>query len=344
MNHNAQKKEAGTMIDFSSTVWYGARTEMLAEHLTEHLSATLRRYPERDAATLRKMIARRHELTDVSIVIVNGPTGALYQIAQGMERGKLLLPVPSPPEYAEAFELYGYEIVYISDLEPIANWPLDKVDYCLLSTPNNPDGHIVSHSELIGAIKRFPNVKFVIDQSYATFTTTNMLKSQDVKSYKNLILVWSFSQAYGIPGLRIGYLVAEESVAKRIARYTIPWSSTSIAQEAAKYILIHPAQFTLPIRKWLRNAQELMASLREIDALEVFNNETTFFLVKLKTGKATELKKFLEQNYRMTIATMEGYYGLDESYMRISALDEERNRALVEAIKDWLTQRATKQK
>lgn len=329
-------KKKSPMIDFSSTVWFGARTEMLAEHLTEHLSATLGRYPERDAATLRKMIARRHDLTDEEIIVTNGPTGALYQIAQGLNPGKLLLTVPSPPEYKEAFELYGYEIVYVSDLEPIANWPLDKVDYCLLSTPNNPDGHIVSHSELVGAIKRFPHVKFVIDQSYATFTTTNMLSSKDIKLYPNLILVWSFSQSYGIPGLRIGYMVADKPIANQIARYTIPWSVTSIAQEAAKYILIHPAQFALPIRKWLRNAQELMSHLRTFDALEVINNETTFFLVKVKVGTAEELRLFLEENYNMTIAVMNDYYGLDETYMRISALSEEHNQMLVEAIGEWL--------
>ena len=64
---------------------------------------------------------------------------------------------------------------------------------------------------------------------------------------------------------------------EEINKYIIPWSVNAIAIEASKYILIHPAQFTLPIRKWQRETAELIYQLNKLDGLEVQPTSTTFF-------------------------------------------------------------------
>lgn len=320
------------MIDFSSTIWYGAETELLTAHLSAHLSELLKSYPEPNATTLRKMIARRHALKDDEIVVTNGPTSAFHLIAQAFRGSKVLLPLPCLPQVEDAFRLYDCELSFVSISDRTETWALDGVDLCVITSPNMPDGHIISHADMVRVFAQNPGVKFVVNQSYASFTTTNKLKPDNIRTYPNVLMVWSFSQPYGIPGLRIGYITASSNITKGLWEYYIPSSVTSSALEAAKYILIHPAQFTLPIRKWLRSAQELMSKLRQIEQIEVIPSDTTFFLLKLKKGTSSELRHILEEKYHITVGDGNRFRGLDDSYICITARDENDNNLLVEAI------------
>jgi threonine-phosphate decarboxylase len=177
---------------------------------------------------------------------------------------------------------------------------------------------------------------FVIDQSYVSFTTEELFKPGDVLKYKNLILVHSMSKAYSLPGLRLGYVIASPKIISELNKYIIPWSVNVVAIEASKYILIHPAQFTLPIRKWQRETAEFIYLLNKLDDLEVIPTQTTFFLVRLKKGVAADLKQFLMDKYGLLIRDASNFRGLDETYFRICTQRTEENQQLVAAIKDWL--------
>jgi threonine-phosphate decarboxylase len=162
------------------------------------------------------------------------------------------------------------------------------------------------------------------------------LKPSDLKANKNLILVHSISKAYNMPGLRVGYIMASAAITKEINKYLIPWSINVMAIEASKYILIHPAQFTLPIRKWQRETAELIYQLNKIEGLEVLPTATTFFLVRLKKGTAATLKKHLMENHGILIRDASNFHGLDESYFRLSTQYSAENQQLAAALKEWL--------
>ncbi len=182
-------------LNFSNTVWYGADHTLLGEHLSRSLVDCMRHYPEPDAATLRKMIARRHGLNEESIIVTNGPTQAIYLLAEAFAEKRILIPSPAFAEYEDAARLYRSEVRLIAGNTPISEWPLDEVDVCYIATPNNPDGHIISHAELMLIIDKYPKVTFILDQCYANYTTVNKIKPSDSKSHPNLISFWSFSHA-----------------------------------------------------------------------------------------------------------------------------------------------------
>lgn len=332
--------ESRPFYNFSNTVWFSADHTLLGKHLSANLIDNMRHYPEPDAATLRKMIAHRQSLSEDSIVVTNGPTQAIYYIAQAFEGKRALLPYPAFAEYRDAALLYNSPIKSVPSTLPLSEWDFTDVDYCYIVNPNNPDGTIYSHTELMRTIDKHPEVVFVLDQCYANYTTNNKVKAAECKHRPNIITLWSFSHAYGIPGLRIGYIAASESYAQAIKRFIAPWSVNTFALEAAKYILIHPAQFTLPIRKWQRSAQELMNKLHLIDNIEVIPSETTFFLIRLKKGTARELKDYLAQEHNMLIRDAGNFEGLDDSYARITALDEAANNLLVDAVAAWMATQA----
>lgn len=323
-------------INFSSNVWHGANLDKLKEHLNEQFSK-LTRYPEPDAASLKRLLARRYEIKEENVVVTNGSITAFYLIAQAWKGAKSTIAVPSFAEYEDACRLHEHELTFFSTSDDLSELSLEGQDFCWICNPNNPDGKLLHRTEILRLLAANRNTKFIIDQAYVAFTTEDMLKPSDVKNNPNLILIQSISKAYNIPGLRIGYLVASPEITAMVNKYIIPWSINAIALEASKYILIHPAQFTLPIRKWQRETAELIYQLNKFDNLEVIPTSTTFFLVRLKKGTAAELKKYLWDNYGILIRDASNFRGLDETYIRLSTQTTAENQVLIDAIREWFS-------
>lgn len=321
-------------INFSSNVWHGANLDKLKEHLGEQFDR-LTRYPEPDAASLKRLLARRYEVREENIVVTNGSVTAFYLIAQAWADARSSVAVPSFAEYEDACRLHGHELTFFPSSCDLSEVALEGQDFCWICNPNNPDGRLRHRTELLRTVASNRSTMFVIDQAYAAFTTEDMLKPSDVERNPNLILVHSISKAYNIPGLRIGYMIASPETAAKVNRYVIPWSVNAVAIEASKYILIHPAQFTLPIRKWQRETAELIYLLSKIEDLEVVPTSTTFFLVRLKRGTAAELKKYLLDTHGILIRDASNFRSLDETYFRLSTQEAAENQMLVEAIREW---------
>lgn len=322
-------------INFSSNVWHGANLDKLKEHLNEQFDK-LTRYPEPDAATLKRLLARRYEVKEENIVVTNGSITAFYLLAQAWKGAKSTIAVPSFSEYEDACRLHEHEITFFSTADDLSELSLEGQDFCWICNPNNPDGKLIHRTELLRLIAANRQTTFIIDQAYVAFTTEEMLKPSDILNNPNLILVQSISKAYNIPGLRIGYLIASPEKVKEINKYIIPWSVNAVAMEASKYILIHPAQFTLPIRKWQRETAELIYQLGKLDGLEVQPTSTTFFLVRLKKGTAAELKQYLWDSYGILIRDASNFRGLDETYIRLSTQSTSENQRLIDGISEWL--------
>lgn len=322
-------------INFSSNVWHGANLEKLIDHLNTQFDK-ITRYPDPDASTLKRLLARRFEIKEENVVVTNGSVTAFYLLAQAWKGAKSMILSPSFSEYEDACSLHEHEITYFSNTEDLSELSLKGQDFCWICNPNNPDGKLIHRTELLKLIAANKQTTFIVDQAYVAFTTESMLKPADLKANKNLVLVQSISKAYNIPGLRIGYIVASPAICEKVKKFLIPWSVNALAIEASKYILIHPAQFTLPIRKWQRETAEFIYQLNKLDNLEILPTSTTFFLVRLKKGTAADLKKYLIDNYGILIRDASNFRGLDETYFRLSTQTSAENMELVNAIKEWL--------
>ena len=319
-------------LQFDTASWFAPELTKLAEHLNDRMVEMMRFYPESDYKTLRTMISKRNELHVDNIVITAGRTAAFYIIAEAFagKRGAIL--VPSYQHYELAAKRYGWQLTYIPEDIETQEIKLEGEEFCWICSPNSSTGRFRSRAELLELISAHPQVFFIVDQSYASFTTQPTLTLSDVKSHPNIIFVSSFTQTYGLPGLRIGYVTADKKVIKEIQKVIDPWSVSTMAVEVAKYILIHPAQFTLPIRKWQRNALELETKLRQIDGIEVMPSDAPFFLVQVHCATAAELVKYLLEEHNIALYDATKLRGIKGEMVRITSRDATDNAKLVEAI------------
>ncbi|MDF9831489.1 aminotransferase class I/II-fold pyridoxal phosphate-dependent enzyme [Parabacteroides sp. PF5-6] len=321
-------------INYSSNVWHGANLAPLRAHLYARFEAVTR-YPEPDAGSLKRLIAHQTAIGEENLIVTNGSITAFYLIAQAWAGARSTILYPTFAEYEDACALYGHRLTFVPTSTALSDLALEGQTFCWICNPNNPDGKLWSRAALWELIAKHPQTLFVVDQAYVAFTAEPLLQPSDTARLKNLILIQSISKAYDMPGLRIGYLIAAPEIVHKIKPYVIPWSVNALAIEAGTYILTHPEQFTLPLEQWQRETTELIAALNRLHTLEALPTATTFFLVRLRQGKASALKTYLLQQHGILIRDASNFRGLDESYFRLSTQPPAQNHHLLQALHAW---------
>ena len=204
---------------------------------------------------------------------------------------------------------------------------------CLwLCNPNNPTGE--AYDQLYIDRMMAEHELVVIDQSYERYTDAHIMSPRWGCRTPYSLQIHSMTKDYGVPGLRLGYITAHESLTKQIRRHMHPWSVSALAVEAGKYLLEHDELLCCPD---LQEAKRLGERLRGIEGVEVAPTQTNFMLCRLKQGSAAELKEYLAKEHHILIRDASNFKGLSPQHFRIAAQTPAENDALVEAIRSFIS-------
>ena len=318
--------------NFSSNVWQGADNTDLFRHLAAQLPGT-RRYPETEAESLREILSQILTVNTLHISIGNGSIEIIYRIAQAFQGKKSIIVTPSFSEYSKACSVNEHKVrlCYRENLKiEIEYFQPDTVWIC---NPNNPDGHCMDRKELQAVLYTYPKITFIIDQSFADFTMQETLAADSVLEFNNLILIYSMTKRYAIPGLRLGYVVAAAAIINRLDRYKIPWSVNTLAIEAGKYLLKkQDTLFNLP--SWLDETIRFQKGINRIGIFNALPTHTPYFLVILLQGKTCELKRYLlKESILIRDATNFDYKNME--IMRLNTLTKDQNNLLLKKLRIW---------
>lgn len=316
--------------NFSSNIYSSGNFLDLQQYLCSCIN-TIHSYPEPNAASLKSLLAQKHNVNIENILVTNGATEAIYLIAQAFRNAVSTIVSPTFSEYNDAALINDHTIYHVKSLDAIK----DNTDLVWLCNPNNPTGTVLNKGILKEYIESHPQKYIVIDQSYEYFTVKELFSVKEVIEYKNVLLLHSMTKHYAIPGLRLGYITAHADTLKIISKYHMPWSVNGLAIEAGKYLL-KDRDMTINIDEYLIETQRLQNALNSIKGITAFSSDTHFFLCKLENKKACDLKKHLIDDYGILIRDASNFRGLDKHYFRIATQSVEENNILVEAIRKWI--------
>lgn len=306
----------GIRSDFSSNIC-ATGSHRAPQALMEHLASRpqlLSHYPEPEAWSLEAMLAELHGISPECVVVTSGATEAIYLIAQAF-RYKPVIPAPTFREYEDACACH----------EPQA----DKTALWLCN-PNNPDGKVYD----VGFVERMAGEYdlVILDHSYEFYTNAKLTMTRWACTSPRFLQIHSFTKTYAVPGLRLGYITAHDSLAATIRRHLRPWSVSALAVEAGKYLFEH---HDLICRPDLAEAQRLRRQLLA-SGVEVMPTHTNFMLCRLQHHTAAELKEHLASRHHMLIRDASNFRGLTPRHFRVAARTPDENDALVAAIQEYL--------
>lgn len=318
--------------NFSSNVWYGADNSALYKHLYSKMH-TIDRYPDTEAGSLKQLLAEKNRVATNQLLVCNGSTEAFYLIANAFSGSQSLIVTPTFSEYADACRMHNHNVRLTNRTDLNTDIKTVKPYLVWICNPNNPDGYCFEATEIKQLLSNYPDSIFVIDQAYIHFTQREICVVNEIRNYPNLIIVQSLTKRHAIPGLRLGYLMASETIISKMNQFRMPWTVNSLAIEAGKFILENDND-EFKLHNWLCECEILRNKIDSFDCFNVVPSQTPYFLIKLNKGKASDLKTFL-LSHKILVRQATNFEGLEGEYIRICTLSREKNDLLINKLNEW---------
>lgn len=320
--------------DFSSNIPYLNNSNVIIKYLSGRIGS-IKNYPDPEAKKLTKLIADHHNVPEDCVLVTNGSTEAFYQIAQLFYKKHSLVIYPAFAEYKDAAVAFSHKISFTTTQE-LKIQPLITQDLLWYATPNNPDGHITYNDDL----RKIADINFkahiVIDYAYS-FLYPNLEFNHLKEGKKNVIAIHSLTKTFAIPGIRLGYILADKNIIEALKHKRIPWSIGSIALDTGEFIMKNFSDLLPPVDELIIQSKQLQEQIKCIHKIDVIPSECNFFIAQLHKGSATQLKQFLLNKYKLLIRDASNFKGLSERYFRVSVQKQEHNKLLIKGLTDYLS-------
>jgi histidinol-phosphate aminotransferase len=302
------------------------------------VAADLAIYPDASCRELRAALGAATGKSPGNVIVANGSDEVLLLIAAAyLDPGDNVL--------VGAHTFFNYEFVsrlFDGDVRTIATTDLRhdlaafaraanaRTKLVFLCNPNNPTGLYINHAELAAGLAALPRETLVVvDEAYVEYVDApdfpDALALMD--DFPNLVVVRTFSKAYGLAALRVGYAVAHEAVVADLARVKLPFSVNLVAQKAALAALDDGEHLHRTTSLNRQGRQLLLGALGELGCL-VLPSQGNFLCFRPSRSAGEICEGLLRQGVIVRALT---HFGLPD-WIRVTIGTPEQNAHFVEAL------------
>ena len=305
------------------------------------------RYPDPLANELRDLIASANGLERENVLVGNGGDELIMDLLLAWGGpGRTLMDMPP------TFSMYGIDaavtgtrvldVPRLGDFSVDADTVLEKlvpgdVDIVVVSHPNNPTGGLTPETVLIDILNA-TDALVLVDEAYFEFSRHTM--RPHMERHPNLVILRTFSKAFSLAGLRIGYLLGHEDVIRELTKVRQPYSVDRFSQMVAAMVFRERAAFEAGIRDSIRNRDVLLHGLSSMEGVEVFPTEANYVMFRVEHGSA--LWRDLLHGHSVLIRDFSRTPGLSDC-LRVTVGTEEENRKFLTAVETILAERRASQ-
>ena len=296
----------------------------------------LNRYPDPQQKALKKKLSSLKSVSESQIFLGNGSDEVIdlvFRIFCESGKDKVLTFTPTYGMYEVSASINNVEVVQASltsafqiDFEQLSELIKDDgIKLLFICSPNNPTGNNIDQ---IDRILDIFNGVVIIDEAYIDFSTADSWAGK-VKDYPNLIVIQTFSKAWGLAGARVGIAYANTEIITLLNKVKPPYNISTLNQEAALNALNNVEVFEeqkttiLEQRNWLKNQLQMLTLIKKIHP-----SDSNFLLIEIDNADFiyNELvkQKVITRNRNNVV----------RNCIRITVGSEEENQTLIEALKN----------
>lgn len=304
----------------------------------------IKTYPDPICRRLREKLSAKLGVSEEKFVFGNGSDEIIVLVARCfLDSGsEVILPEPSFLYYGIVSDCQNAKVVRVpprngfkTDVKAVLDNVTDRTRMIYLSNPSNPTGSMLNAEEIMQLIEGLgENVVLFLDEAYHEYVPEQIrpdLLGQIDRQDRLVIVSRTFSKAYGLAGLRIGYGMMREDVADIVHRARPPFNVNTLAQEAACAVLDCEEIFSRRISETREQKKVIYSALKDM-GLEYVESHTNFVLIDTRRDSAEVSQKLLEKGI---IVRDMGLWGL-EKYLRVSVSTPEHNRRFIDALGETL--------
>lgn len=318
---------------------YDFPAELKAEALRRMAARDWNRYPDLHADTLRDAIAR-YEGWDTQGVVVTPGSNVLIKLLTelaGIDQ-TVLVTDPTFGVYTLEAALLGAKLVRVS-LNPDFSLPVagllgaierEEAGVLYIAQPHAPTGHIDARADVekVVAAAEARGWVTVLDEAYHQYSGSDYRDL--VRAGSNTLSLRTFSKAWGLAGVRVGYVLAGPELAQNIQKLVSAFNVNLLTQAALEVALEQPEYVQERVQEGLRERERVLAALQGHPTCEAMPSQANFFL--LRTPDASAAYKHLLE--RGIVVRRQDKLHLLEGCLRVAIGTPAENDALIAALND----------
>jgi threonine-phosphate decarboxylase len=336
------------IIDFSANINPLGPSKEVTTALKNNLDL-ISRYPDPDCNELKTALSFYLGVHEKNILMGNGAAELIYLFIRVAGFRQALIPVPTFSEYSLAVLSQGGEVLKINMHEKDGfNLPVDRIidhfspgKLLFLCNPNNPTGRVVNGRVMRLILKEALSrgVFVLVDEAFMDFMSYRNYFSVMSLAEKqpNLAVLYSMTKFFGIPGLRLGAMVANEELVEKMKIAKDPWNVNILAQVAGMAGLRDGVYMENTRRLVKRERKFLYRGLNGIAGLRPFPGAANFLLVKIvRAGMNSQELTDLIGRRGMLLRDCYGFSGLEGHFIRLAVKNRLENKKILLALKSVL--------
>jgi histidinol-phosphate aminotransferase len=298
------------------------------------------RYPDPLQWELKKKIATIKNVQPEQILLGNGSDECIDLLIRAFCEPQLDNILICPPTYG-MYEVYAHiNNVQVKEVSLQTNFQLnlDGIESAIneftriifLCSPNNPTGNSLNMDDMEMIINNFDGL-VVVDEAYINFSRQKSFLPT-LNDYPNLVVMQTFSKAWGLAALRLGMVMASTELIDILNKIKPPYNINQATQELAISALDHLDEVNAMIKEIVNQRSELVIDLAALEQVEkIYPSDANFILVKVKN--ATSLYQYLKD--KGIIVRNRSNVILCDDCLRITVGTPDENKKLLEAIKSY---------
>ncbi|MEO1917511.1 MAG: histidinol-phosphate transaminase [Candidatus Thioglobus sp.] len=300
-------------------------------------SSEISRYPDGNGFELKRAIAAHLSVITDGITLGNGSNDILELVARAyvcQAEDEVVFSQYAFVVYPLITQALGATAVVIPandfghDLNAMLASITDNTKLVFVANPNNPTGTLLSDDVIYAFLSKVPSsVIVVLDQAYIEYLDTTDLSIGWLNEFDNLIITRTFSKAYGLAGLRVGYSISNPEIADYLNRIRQPFNVNHIAQSAATAAIFDEAFLVRSVTANKNGLLQLSQGFKRL-GLSYIPSHANFIAVKV-TDAGVIYQKLLEKGFIVRLVEM-------QDYLRVSVGTRNENETFLDALKSVL--------
>jgi histidinol-phosphate aminotransferase len=258
-------------------------------------------YPQEEEASLKKAISEYLQVPTYSIIIGNSSDEVMERVIRiFLEKGNRAVtfsPTFSVFKYCVLNEGAKYVPVSLKndfsvDIEAMQRAFTSNAKLLYLCSPNNPTANQLKPREIEALIEEFPGI-VLVDEAYAEYADYSVVPL--IKKYENLIVLRTFSKAFSLAGLRLGYAVANAVLAETLGKTPAPYPVNVVSLSMGRKMIenIHLMRDSVMALK--KERSKLISRLNQITGISAFDSKANFVLFYTDKSYNEVYEKALQQ-------------------------------------------------
>jgi len=299
---------------------------------------SLNLYPDTNAKLLRSKLSFYANVPPSQIIVGNGSSEMIeLMLKTFVETGDVVL------SFEPSFSMYAiYTTIYNGKYQGVqtnADFNLDideMITYAkkynpkliFICSPNNPTGQIIPQADIIKLIKS-TDALICLDEAYIEFSKQSKSMMSMVDQFENLMVIRTFSKAFGLAGIRLGYLVSNQNIVNELYKVKSPYNLNAVSQSLGIYALSKIDAVNSYIESIIKERLLVEKALSKLN-LKVYPSEANFIF--FQSLEPNLYNKLIEKDIRIR-----AFSDNLKNYYRVTVGSPNENKQFIEAMEEIIT-------